>query len=99
MTNQLADPSQTERRIQAFVAAGLDDFRIRAWTIIRGSHLRTGPEYVVPLRALLAQHRMVATLLTEENLSDSRVSTGQQHGTDDVRGDRVAQKKQQTHPG
>lgn len=54
MTNRLTDPGQTERRIRAFVAAGLDDFRIRAWTIIRGSYLRTGPEYVEPLRALLA---------------------------------------------
>lgn len=33
---------QTERRIAAFVAAGLDDFRIRAWTVIRGAYLRPG---------------------------------------------------------
>jgi streptomycin 6-kinase len=53
MNNRLVDASQTERRIRAFVAAGLDDFRIRAWTVIRGSYLRTGPEYIEPLRALV----------------------------------------------
>ena len=30
------DREQTERRIAAFVAAGLDDFRIRAWTVDQG---------------------------------------------------------------
>jgi streptomycin 6-kinase len=29
----------TEKRIAAFVAAGLDDYRIRAWAIIRGAYL------------------------------------------------------------
>lgn len=53
MNNRLVDASQTERRIRAFVAAGLADFRIRAWTVIRGSYLRTGPEYIEPLRALV----------------------------------------------
>jgi streptomycin 6-kinase len=38
--NRLDDREQTERRIAAFVAAGLDDFRIRAWTVIRGAYLR-----------------------------------------------------------
>jgi len=38
--NQIEDREQTERRIAAFVAAGLDDFRIRAWTVIRASYLR-----------------------------------------------------------
>lgn len=52
--NYLADVAQTERRIQAFTAAGLDDFRIRAWTVIRGSYLRSGPEYIEGLRALIA---------------------------------------------
>jgi hypothetical protein len=42
---------QTERRIAAFVAAGLDDFRIRAWTVIRGAYLRPG--YHGPIRALV----------------------------------------------
>jgi len=53
LDNRLSDPVQTERRIQSFVAAGLDEFRIRAWTVIRGSYLRGGPEYVEPLRALI----------------------------------------------
>jgi streptomycin 6-kinase len=29
----------TEQRIAAFVAAGLDDYRIRAWAIVRGAYL------------------------------------------------------------
>ncbi|NNN08576.1 MAG: hypothetical protein HKL85_05210 [Acidimicrobiaceae bacterium] len=53
MGNQLEDPIQTETRIQSFVAAGLDEYRIRAWTVIRGSHLRSQPEYVGWLRSLV----------------------------------------------
>jgi streptomycin 6-kinase len=30
---------RTERRIAAFVAAGLDETRIRAWTVVRGAYL------------------------------------------------------------
>jgi streptomycin 6-kinase len=52
MTNKLDDPERLEDRIAAFVAAGLDDSRIRAWTVIRGSYLRPG--YAEPIRALLA---------------------------------------------
>ena len=48
--NQLDDPDRLENRIAAFVDAGLDEFRIRAWTVIRGSYLR--PEHARPLRAL-----------------------------------------------
>jgi streptomycin 6-kinase len=33
------DPETTEHRIAAFVAAGLDEYRIRAWAIIRGAYL------------------------------------------------------------
>lgn len=51
--NRLEDAEQTKRRIDAFVAAGLDEFRIRAWTVIRGAYLRPGPEFVAPLRALV----------------------------------------------
>ena len=51
--NQMTDRAQTERRIAAFVAAGLDDYRIRAWTVIRGSYVRTAPEFAEPIRALL----------------------------------------------
>jgi streptomycin 6-kinase len=47
------DRGGIERRIAAFVACGLDDFRIRAWTVIRGAYLRPGAEYVEPIRALL----------------------------------------------
>ena len=43
--------AQTERRIAAFVDAGLDDYRIRAWTVIRGSYLQ--PEHADRLSALL----------------------------------------------
>ena len=32
-------PERTERRIAAFAAAGLDEGRIRAWTVIRGAYL------------------------------------------------------------
>jgi streptomycin 6-kinase len=52
--NQMQDSEQTNRRIAAFVAAGLDDFRIRAWTVIRGAHLRPG--YAGPIKALLKPH-------------------------------------------
>lgn len=33
------DRETTERRIAAFVAAGLDEYRIRAWAIVRGAYL------------------------------------------------------------
>jgi streptomycin 6-kinase len=49
--NQMEGRQRTERRIAAFVAAGLDDFRIRAWTVIRGAYLR--PEHADQIRALL----------------------------------------------
>ena len=51
MDNQMEDGEQTERRIAAFVAAGLDDFRIRAWTVIRGSYLR--PHHPDRIKALI----------------------------------------------
>ena len=51
LTNRLDDPQQLEDRIAAFAAAGLDEFRIRAWTVIRGSYLR--PELAEPIRAIL----------------------------------------------
>jgi streptomycin 6-kinase len=39
------DAAKSERRIAAFVAAGLDESRIRAWTAVRGAYLRgDGPE-------------------------------------------------------
>ena len=55
MWNRLEDRSQTERRIAAFAAAGLDERRIRAWTAIRGAYLR--PELAEPIRALVEPTR------------------------------------------
>jgi streptomycin 6-kinase len=52
--NRMKDRRQTERRIAAFVAAGLDDFRIRAWTVIRGAYLRPG--YTDEIMALMERH-------------------------------------------
>jgi streptomycin 6-kinase len=54
--NQLDDPDQLEDRIAAFVAIGLDEFRIRAWTVIRGAYLR--PSDAQPIRALLHRRPM-----------------------------------------
>jgi streptomycin 6-kinase len=51
MDNELGDRGQLEDRIAAFVAVGLDDHRIRAWTVIRGAYLR--PEHAGRIRALL----------------------------------------------
>jgi streptomycin 6-kinase len=51
MDNRMENREQTERRIAAFVSAGLDDFRIRAWTVIRGAYLR--PDFADQIRALL----------------------------------------------
>lgn len=52
--NYMADRERTERRIAAFVASGLDDFKIRAWSVIRGSYLRPAEEFVGALRNLVA---------------------------------------------
>jgi streptomycin 6-kinase len=49
--SRMLDSDQTERRIAAFVAAGLEDFRIRAWTVIRGAYLRPG--YAGQIKALI----------------------------------------------
>ncbi len=43
----------TERRLAAFAAAGLDEWRMRAWAVIRGSYLGADEEEVDVLRALL----------------------------------------------
>jgi streptomycin 6-kinase len=51
MFNLMDDATQTERRVAAFVAAGLDDYRIRAWTVIRGAYLR--PDLAEKIRALM----------------------------------------------
>jgi streptomycin 6-kinase len=51
MDNRMEQREQTERRIAAFLAVGLDDFRIRSWTVIRGACLRPG--YADQIRALI----------------------------------------------
>ena len=51
LDNRMDDREQTERRIASFVGAGLDEFRIRAWTVIRGAYLR--PDRADAIRALL----------------------------------------------
>src|SRR5438105_9654000 len=51
--NRLEDRARTERRIAAFVALGLDDYRIRAWTVIRGAYLRREADCAERIRALL----------------------------------------------
>lgn len=53
MGSRLDDEDLLERRIAAFVAAGLSDHRIRAWTVIRGAYLR--PELARPIRSLLSR--------------------------------------------
>lgn len=53
-TNRLDDRDLLEHRIAAFTAAGLDDFRIRAWTVIRGTYLR--PALAKPIRALASRY-------------------------------------------
>ena len=42
-----------ERRIAHFVAGGLDDYRIRAWAIVRGAYLTDDPDEQRILGALL----------------------------------------------
>jgi streptomycin 6-kinase len=54
MFHRMDDRDLTERRISTFVDAGLDEYLIRAWTVIRGSYLRSGSEYVASLRDLVA---------------------------------------------
>jgi hypothetical protein len=49
----MTDREQTERRIASFVAAGLDDLRIRIWAIVRGAFLTDDPEELALLASLL----------------------------------------------
>ncbi|HEY5051273.1 MAG TPA: aminoglycoside phosphotransferase family protein [Acidothermaceae bacterium] len=49
--NVLDDREQIEGRIAAFVGAGLSEWRIRAWTVVRGAYLRPG--LASRIRALL----------------------------------------------
>ncbi|HEX6725343.1 MAG TPA: aminoglycoside phosphotransferase family protein [Gaiella sp.] len=43
----------TERRLAAFASAGLDEARMRAWAVIRGSYLGADDDEVDVLRALV----------------------------------------------
>jgi streptomycin 6-kinase len=53
LSYRMVDRAETERRIAAFVAAGLDDFKIRAWAIVRGSYLGGDSEEAALLASLL----------------------------------------------
>jgi streptomycin 6-kinase len=53
IAHRMTDRAQTERRIAAFVAAGLDDYKIRAWTVIRGAYLGLEPAEAALARSLL----------------------------------------------
>lgn len=52
LSYRMTDRAQTERRIAAFVDAGLDDYKIRAWTVIRASYLGLEPAEVAVVRSL-----------------------------------------------
>ena len=43
----------TERRLAAFAAAGLDEERMRQWTVIRGAYLGADENEIAVLRALV----------------------------------------------
>ncbi len=53
LSYRMVDRERTERRIAAFVAAGLDERRIRIWAIVRGAYLTDDPEELELLRSLL----------------------------------------------
>lgn len=53
LSYRMVDREQTERRIAAFVAAGLDDRRIRIWAVVRGAYLTDDPDELALLRDLL----------------------------------------------
>ena len=53
LSYRLIDRELTERRIAAFVAAGLDDTRIRIWAIVRGAILTDDPDELDLLSSLL----------------------------------------------
>ena len=47
-------PERTERRLAAFAAAGLDQRRMRAWTVIRGTYLVDDEDELGLIRGLVA---------------------------------------------
>ena len=56
LSYRMTELDPTERRIAAFVAAGLDDWKIRAWTAIRGAYLGADEEEANVIRALLGKY-------------------------------------------
>lgn len=53
LSHRMVDRERTERRIAAFVAAGLDDYKVRVWTIVRGAFLTDDPGELELLASLL----------------------------------------------
>jgi streptomycin 6-kinase len=53
LSYRMTDLARTERRIAAFAAAGLDEFKIRAWTVIRASYLGAEPDEAELIRSLV----------------------------------------------
>lgn len=53
LSYRMTDLARTERRIAAFVGAGLDEFKIRAWTVIRASYLGAEPDEADLIRSLV----------------------------------------------
>jgi len=53
LSYRMTDRAKTERRIAAFVDAGLDDWKIRAWTAIRGAYLGADADEAELIRSLL----------------------------------------------
>ena len=53
LSYRMTDSAKTERRIAAFAAVGLDEWKIRAWTVIRASYLGADPEEAALIRALV----------------------------------------------
>ena len=51
LSYRMVDRERTERRIAAFVAAGLDEAKIRAWTAIRGAYLELEPDEAALVRS------------------------------------------------
>ena len=52
LSYRMTDRDRTERRIGAFVRAGLDDWKIRAWTAIRGAYLGADGDEAALIRSL-----------------------------------------------
>jgi streptomycin 6-kinase len=53
LSYRMVDRAQTDRRIAAFADAGLDEWKIRAWTVIRASYLGAEPEQAALIRTLV----------------------------------------------